>query len=286
MRAKVSLYIPCYNAHTHIEGCLKGVFAQTCRIDEILVIDDGPGSETARIASRYPVKLIRRRPNPGLPSARNEAFRLARNGLVASLDADCIPQPDWLERLADNLADGNIAGACGRLVEKYTDTPPDKWRSLRMRQDWGADRIVNPPYLFGNNNIFRKDAVVKTGLYDEKYAISGEDSDISRRLLLNKYNLVYEPRSVAEHIRKDNVFSILKTHWSWNLYLGERMPVNLNHLARRVYGNLRWSAKYLAADFLRGDASLLPIDLFLFFSHSFHDLHYYLIPGDRDGKKN
>jgi len=107
---KVSLYIPCYNAKQYIAGCLEGVLKQSYPIDEILIIDDGPGEETAKIVSHYPVKLIRRQGKSGLPSARNLVFRQARNDFVASLDADSSPEPDWLKELMDNFIDEDIIG--------------------------------------------------------------------------------------------------------------------------------------------------------------------------------
>src|SRR4030065_634828 len=53
---KVSVYIPCYNVQHFVKGCIEAVMKQTCRVDEILVIDDGCKDETIAIASKYSEK--------------------------------------------------------------------------------------------------------------------------------------------------------------------------------------------------------------------------------------
>jgi glycosyltransferase involved in cell wall biosynthesis len=63
-----------------------------------LVTDDGSQEETAEIARRYAqVTLVQHGTNLGLGTARNTAFRMARNDIVASLDADYIADARWLE---------------------------------------------------------------------------------------------------------------------------------------------------------------------------------------------
>src|ERR1700675_1360019 len=107
---KVFVYIPCYNAASYLECSLTGLLNQTRPPDEILIIDDGSSDNSVEVASRFPVKVIRHEKNKGLAAARNTAFRAARNELVASLDADCIADPDWLARLVTQLDDPHVVG--------------------------------------------------------------------------------------------------------------------------------------------------------------------------------
>ena len=98
---KVSVYIPAYNSAEFLSRAIDGLLAQTFPANEILVIDDGSRDATAEIAARYPgVTLVRHPHNSGLGAARNTGFRTARNELVASLDADCVPDPGWLAGLS------------------------------------------------------------------------------------------------------------------------------------------------------------------------------------------
>ena len=126
---KVSLYIPCYNADKFIDEALRGVKLQTYPVDEIIVVDDGSTDDTVAKASRYNVRIIRHGENKGLAAARNTAVTNAKNEFVASLDADCVPSADWLERLMKNCTGEKIAGVGGKLIERYASTIADRWRA-------------------------------------------------------------------------------------------------------------------------------------------------------------
>lgn len=275
---KVSLYIPCYNAKKYIEKCLEAVFRQIYPIDEILVIDDGPGDEVASIVSDYPVKFIRRKERLGLSSARNMAFQLAKNEFVASIDADSIPKPEWLERLMDNFTEEDIAGIGGRVIEKYNYTLPDKWRAVHMKQHWGDRRLVNPHCLVGNNSLFRKSAVLDIGLFDERYKIGYEDVDISKRLKQAGYKIIYEPEAIVYHMRQDTLSSLLRTHWNWNFVgvEGRRTPDNLFNLCCKTYDSFIYSLRRIKKDIITGRYDFLYIDTLIFPYHLLHDMKYYI----------
>lgn len=274
MAYKVSLYIPCYNAERYIAQCIDTVLKQSYPIDEVLIIDDGSKDRTVKIASQYPVKIIRHKENRGLAAARNTAFKNARNEFVASLDADCIPESEWLEKLMQNFSNNNIAGVCGKLLEKYTDTIPDKWRSIHMRQHWGEEGIINPSFLFGGNNVFRKDAVMRVGFYNEKYRTNYEDVDLSLRLKKVNYKLIYEPQAIVKHLRRDTILSVLETSWRWNFPV-RTIPHNPHRLVRRIGGNLLRTKRLINSDLIQKHFSFLGIDLLSFFVYSFYDIKTY-----------
>jgi cellulose synthase/poly-beta-1,6-N-acetylglucosamine synthase-like glycosyltransferase len=213
---KVSVYIPAYNVAEFLSRAIEGVLAQTVPADEILVIDDGSRDATVEIAQRFEqVTLVRHPQNRGLGAARNTAFRTARNELVASLDADCVPDPAWLRGLVRHFDDRRLAGVGGRLVEGNKNTVADRWREAHMAQHWGEEPLRNPKFLFGCNNLFRKSLVQAAGGYDEAMRTNGEDTEMSRRLREAGWDLLYDPEPLVVHLRHDTVRSILDTYWRW-----------------------------------------------------------------------
>jgi GT2 family glycosyltransferase len=213
---KITAYIPAYNSAEFLARAIEGLLAQTLRPEEILVIDDGSRDGTAEIAARYPgVTLVRHEQNSGLGAARNTAFLMARNELVASIDADCVAQPAWLQSLARRFEDPNVVGVGGRLIEGVQRTAADRWRAAHMPQEWGEKPVRNPRFLFGCNNLFRKSAVIEVGSYDKSMRTNGEDTDLSRRLRDQGWDLFYDPEARAIHLRHDTVRSILDTYWRW-----------------------------------------------------------------------
>lgn len=238
---KVSLYIPCYNAQDTVRECLESVFGQTRAVDEIIVIDDGSTDSSIKIAKEYPVKVIRHEKNRGLAACRNSAFEFARNEIIASFDADCAAEPEWLEELMGCIIDDETAGAGGRLRERFSVTPADKWRTVHMAQSWGEEFIKNPPFLYGSNTVFKKKAIEAAGFYNERFRANYEDADISRRMYDKGFKLVYNPRARAEHMRRDTIHSVFKTFWSWQHHYSFRQGFYGRSSSRRLaawFGNL------------------------------------------------
>jgi len=212
---KVSLYIPCYNVGAYLAPVLEGVLKQTLPLHEIFVVDDGSKDRTCEIAERYPVTIVRHERNRGLAAARNTGIQRAANEWVAWLDADCVPDPRWLEILAKVLADESVTMAGGRLIETVLASLADRWRAAHMPQDWGAARIDNPKFMFGNNGLARKAAIEQAGGYNERFTTNGEDVDLSMRLRARGCSFVYEPAAIVSHLRRDSVASVMNAYWRW-----------------------------------------------------------------------
>jgi GT2 family glycosyltransferase len=212
----VSVYIPAYNVAKFLARAIDSLLAQTHPADEIIVIDDGSQDATVEIALCYQqVTLVRHDVNRGLGAARNTAVRTARNEFVASLDADCVAEPEWLAALVDALADPKIAGVGGKLTEGVQVNLADRWRRAHMPQEWGDSFVRNPKFLFGCNSLFRKSLVLEAGGYDERMRTNGEDTDLSARLRARGWDLLYTPVARATHLRHDSTASILDTYWRW-----------------------------------------------------------------------
>jgi len=260
----VSVYIPAYNVAEFLPQSIESLLAQTLTPDEILVIDDGSRDASAEIAARYPqVTLIRHEQNRGLAAARNTAFRSARNEFVASLDADCVADPGWLAALVPNLSDPQIAGAGGRLVEGVHRTVADRWRAAHMPQEWGAEPIDNPKFLFGCNNLFRKSAVLAAGGYDEAMRTNGEDADLCRKLRDRGWNLLYDPEARATHLRRDTTRSILDACWRWLLFGSRWYPKGMSLRSVAGYAlkiHTRYFAQLVRSDLRARRFELLGID--------------------------
>ncbi len=268
-----TVYIPCHNAEGFLRGCVRSLLDQTIAPAEILVVNDGSTDRTREVAAGLPVRVIDLDGHPGLAAARNAGVRAARGEYVASLDVDCVADPRWLERLLSALRETGAAGAGGKLTEGFLAALGDRWRAAHMRQDWGDARIVNPPFLFGCNTLFRKDALEEAGLYDPAFRTNGEDVDLSHRLMAQGRTLVYEPSAFVTHLKRDTALSVLDADWRWGYRsLGETMKYErASHI---VYHNLV-NARYRTRQDLRaGRYPLLPLDLLLLAHHTHLDLRH------------
>lgn len=269
----VTVYIPCHNAEKHLADCVRSLLDQSLPPAEILVVNDGSTDRTREIAAGLPVRVIDLEGHPGLAAARNAGIRASRHDCVASIDVDCLAGLRWLERLATALRETRAAGAGGKLVEGFHTSLPDRWRAAHMRQDWGDRRIINPPFLFGCNTLFRKAALGEIGRYDARFRTNGEDLDLSHRLMARGHTLVYEPSAAVTHLKRDTVRSVLQADWRWGYRsLGETMKyARRSRIVYHNFANMRYRVRQ---DLASKRLSLLPLDLLLLLSHTQLDLEY------------
>lgn len=276
-KSRVSVYIPAYNAGQYIENCLRAVFLQDYPIEHTIVIDDGSTDETALIARRMGVEVISQEQNRGLSIARRTAFEQIETPYIASLDADCCPHPDWLSRLMNEFNSPEIAGIGGKLEEYHRKHSVDYWRSRHMKQHWGEVPVNNPPYLFGNNNVFRRDAVIEAGNYPEapEFRTNFEDFYMSQRLRGRGWRLCYIPDARVDHWRTDSLRSLYRTHWNW-YFIGKPKPDRLRGLLWKIKDNVYWGVRYCVKDIQRRDWRILPISMGFAYSMTRRDVEYYL----------
>jgi GT2 family glycosyltransferase len=214
----------------------------------------------------------------GLAAARNTAFANATHPFVGAIDADVLPDPAWFEHLLTHFADPHVVGTSGRLIEANHSRPADAWRSIHMTQDLGLERIdiESPSHrrLGGFGTIFRKEAVLGVGGYNESYRTNYEDVDLCARLLAAGHKLIFEPRAVAYHQRRDSIWSVVRTSWHWDFYF-HYFQGGYNRIWLKVLLNFR-SARAQVWSHLRSKRfSLLLVDLPLPWVLSAMDLRYH-----------
>lgn len=281
---RVALYIPCFNAQKTIGTCLDAVFQQTRPADTVIVVDDGSTDMTVEIAKKYPLKIISHVKNKGLAAARNSAIKNTNTEFIASLDSDCKPEKNWLDCLTKGINSSDVAGWGGKTVEASTSSVFDIWRSVHMPQHWGGVKKNNPAFLFGANTLFRRDALIKAGLYNEIYKNNSEDVDISTRLRKIGYNLIYEPRAVASHLRKDDLGSLLDNFWKWNFafYIEKEFYKNSEKFALKIKDNIGLANRFLEEDLKNKRFDLIYLDFLIVLHHSLRDFEYFNFRGKQD----
>jgi radical SAM superfamily enzyme YgiQ (UPF0313 family)/glycosyltransferase involved in cell wall biosynthesis len=274
---KVAFYVPCFNVEKYIAKCIEAILNQSYPIKEILIIDDGSTDKTADIASKYPVRIIRHEKNMGLSSARNTAIREAKGDYIASVDADVVLDKYWLEYLLSNFIDSSIGGSGGKLLEENTLTAVDRWRQVNMAQNWGKNREVNPHTLVGSNTVYRRRCLGEAGGYNEKFANNHEDTDMGLRVKMLDYNLIYDPRAIAHHLRRDNIKSLLNTYWRYyRTPAGELISSynNFKTLVNKMDYNAAQSSMKVTKS-LRGKTfQLLYLDILSGFWNALEDIIY------------
>jgi glycosyltransferase involved in cell wall biosynthesis len=105
----VSVVVPARNSAATLPRTLAALAAQDYAGEaEIVLVDDGSGDDTAALAERAGVRVIRLEHQHGPAGARNAGIAATSAPLIAFTDADCEPAPGWLRALVAALAGADL----------------------------------------------------------------------------------------------------------------------------------------------------------------------------------
>ena len=208
---RISVVICAHNSAETLGETLE----HTCALEypwlEVIVVDDGSKDETARIAKQFrDVRLIQI-PHSGLSSARNEGFAAAAGDLVAYLDSDAYPSPEWPWYLALGLDGPDVGGVGGPNLPPESD-PPGAHVVARspggpVHVLTGDDRAEHIP---GCNMAFWKMVLTEVGGLDPVYRIAGDDVDLCWRVQERAWEIGFHPTAVVWHHRRPGLQRYLR----------------------------------------------------------------------------
>jgi O-antigen biosynthesis protein len=121
-RPAVSVVVCAFTERRWTDLChgLAALDAQTCPPAEVVLVTDHADGLLERARRTFP--RVRAVPNPGPPGlsmARNTGVAAAHGDVVAFVDDDAVPAPDWLERLLAPYADPDVVAVGGAAVPAW-----------------------------------------------------------------------------------------------------------------------------------------------------------------------
>lgn len=207
----LSVVVCAYNAQATLAECLE----QTGRLDypdlKIIVVDDGSTDATPAIAARHPGVRLVRVVHGGLGAARNVGYEVARGEVVAYLDADAYPAPEWPYYLALGFDAPLVGGVGGPNVPPDGD-PPGAHAVARcpggpvhvLLSDSRAEHVP------GCNMAFWRKVLVELGGFDPIYEAAGDDVDLCWRLLDAGWDIGFHPAALVWHHRRPDPAAYLR----------------------------------------------------------------------------
>jgi len=232
---ELSVIIVVLNVRDLLRECLQSLLEECARLPgevatEILVVDNGSSDGTSEMVSREfsdspcPVKLTRSEVNLGFAAANNLALEAATGRYLVLLNSDAFFHPGALGRALDHMNANPSAGiGGGRLVSRVGSGQPSArsfhsiWgdaltiaglssRFPRSRIFGAPDRTWADPnesaevdWAPGAFLIMRRDALVKTGIFDPAFFLYYEEVDLCRRMKSAGFRVFYWPDVVVTH---------------------------------------------------------------------------------------
>jgi glycosyltransferase involved in cell wall biosynthesis len=202
-----------HNEEKHIGKLLESLLAQTRMPDEIVLVDDGSQDSTAevieRYAQRHPVIRFIRNSNQGPATSRNIAWRAARSDVVIFTDGDCVPDPDWIEKLMECFEVESAVAAAGTYRTLNKDRVLARFVGHEIA--WRYRNAPSEVDAHGAYNLaVRKNVLEEMNGFEESYKVpSGEDWDLTYRIS-RKYKILYTPEAVVAHAHPEVFWEYMK----------------------------------------------------------------------------
>jgi GT2 family glycosyltransferase len=182
---KISLLMPVHNGESTLEKTLESLLDQSTKFNDLVIIDDRSCDSSVEIIENYldgkqEYTLIRNSKSIGLAAAYNQGIRATNGDLIVTLHQDVVLKKDSLEKLIEPFKNEEIVAA-SHIVEH----PINIWNKYNFWQKCFFSRLAGKDFqgIDGKFDAFRKDALEKVGLFDEKhFRTAGEDGDIVFKL--------------------------------------------------------------------------------------------------------
>jgi GT2 family glycosyltransferase len=191
-----------------LEKCLNSLEVQTLDRFDVVVVDNS-GVGRARVSGSR-TRVIVNQHNQGFAGAINQGIRSSRAAYVATLNDDAIADRRWLETLIASAEAHPQAGmfACevrlmGTLLLDSAGMliAADGSSKQRGHEQPAADFTEARAALFpsGSAALYRRRMLDQIGLFDEKFFLYCEDTDLGLRARWAGWDCRYVPGAVVEH---------------------------------------------------------------------------------------
>lgn len=196
-----SVIVPMRNAGEGANELLELLAAQTLSNDcyEVLVVDDFSRDDTAEIVERSGLaRLFRMDSWGGAWAARNVALREARGEVIAFTDADCRPEPDWLEQALAELERLNVDLVAGH-IEVPLSAKPGIVELVDFCRFLDQEKSLEEAGFGATANLIVTRAVIDdVGLFNDR-SIEGGDVELCLKATRAGYRIAYSPRAIVHH---------------------------------------------------------------------------------------
>jgi hypothetical protein len=217
----VSVVVVTWNAHDHIERCLKSV-----RGHDLIVVDNGSTDGTVELVrERFPEARLIEQGNVGMGGGNNTGMRAAEGRYFFLLNSDAWIEGGGLDVLlafAEAHPDAAVVGP--RLqnldgsLQRSVRGEPTLWRLATeyffIRKLAPHTNLLNPLYVGGFDHdavrevdwlsgaalLVRREAADAVGLFDEEFFMFSEEADWQTRFRRAGWTVWFQPAAVVTHV--------------------------------------------------------------------------------------
>ena len=237
----LTISIPTWNSKAYLKRCLESIYQSVNGLAcEVVVVDNASSDGTAEMVRQdFPqVTLIVNPENRGYGRANNQVIRRAAGRYVLVLNEDTVILEGTLERMVGYLDTHLTVGALGCKIYTslahnaiqpsafYKFPTPENYLLNRLASWWvgqaprspvarrfqrwvlpyAEDHEVaqEPRHIVGAIMLLRKASVEDAGLFDERFFLFYEETDLCHRLRKAGWRIAYIPDAAIVHFYDRN----------------------------------------------------------------------------------
>lgn len=211
-------------------------------------------------------------PVTNLSISRNIGIAMASGDVVAFIDDDAVPEPEWLDQLEAGYTSRNVGGVGGMVYNHTGYQFQAKYILCNRMGDARLEFETNPSdrYSFpgtnwycahiGTNSSFRRDALIEIGGFDEEYEYYLDETDVCLRMVDAGFEVRFvddafiHHKYLPSHLRNEkkalkNRFPVVKNKFyfthknAWRNHTEQEIAANLERWREGQVNDSRWCAE-------------------------------------------
>ena len=207
MHPSVSVVVVSQDRPEDLRLCLTGLLRVNFAPFEVIVVADSAGLAVAHSLDTQIKTVLFRHAN--ISQARNAGIEAAGGDIIAFIDDDAVPEPQWLYHLTQPFQRHDVAAAGGFVLGRNgislqwaarmafgdgTSVPFDVPKA--SVHDSSPGRAIKTE---GTNMAFRRDTLVDLGGFDPRFAFYLDETDVNMRLAATRAKTAIVPLAQVHH---------------------------------------------------------------------------------------
>jgi len=211
MTASVDIIIVSFNKRALLGECLSSVAQMNYPKFRVHVIDNGSSDGSVEyVKINFPqFDVVSLGANLGFSRANNYGIELCQGDFVFFLNNDVIVKPDTLEKLVEGFKNSKVAMVVPEMYDfeglvnsaggvcDYYGFAFNRGIGEKDREEYNREAFV--PYGCCGAALVRRRVLEEIGVFDDLYFMYHEDVDLSWRIQLRGYKILYYPSSMVFH---------------------------------------------------------------------------------------
>jgi len=196
-----------------LERCMKALHRLEGPRPELVVVDASSTDQSRLVAKEHGVNVYIDIPlaQASIPFQENQGVAASREEIIALIDDDAFPEPDWLQQILSTFEGRPEAGVVGGRVIDPTYWPWDEQTPIgkvypdgRITHGFNGNpgKAMEVDWVPGVNMIFRREVFQAVGGFDQNFegTASGFEADFCLRVQYVGYKIFFNPGAVVYHL--------------------------------------------------------------------------------------